>query len=89
MNKKAPVFRLCSVSREKLLKNDMFRITLFNNEVIFDKEQKLGGRGVYIKKDLATIKKAHERHSLSKALKREVKDEIYIELIQELSKEKR
>lgn len=89
MNIRTPVYRICIVSKEKLLKKEMFRIALVNNEVIFDKEQSLGGRGVYIKKDLSTIKLAHERHSLSRGLRKEVKDEIYLELIQELSKEKR
>lgn len=89
MNKKDPVYRICVLSREKLLKKDLFRIALINNEVIFDKKQNLGGRGVYIKKDLSCIIKAQERHSLSRSLKHEVKDDIYIELIQELSKEKR
>ena len=89
MNKKTPVYRICIVSRETLLKEEMFRIALVNGQVIFDKEQNLGGRGVYLKKDLSTILEAQKRHSLSRGLKREVKDEIYIELIQELSKEKR
>ena len=89
MNKKTPVYRICILSREKLLKEEMFRIALVNNQVIIDKKQNLGGRGVYLKKDLSTILKAQERHSLSRGLKREVKDEIYLELIQELSKEKR
>ena len=89
MNKKTPVYRICIVSREKSLKEELYRVALVNNQVIFDKKQNLGGRGVYVKKDLSIIKLAHDRHSLSRGLKREVKDEIYLELIQELSKEKR
>ncbi len=89
MNFKRPVYRMCSVTREKFLKQDLFRLVKTSNGVEFDKEQKLQGRGAYIKKDLKTIELAFKRKSLNKALKAEVSEEIYIALIQELSKERR
>ena len=89
MNKKAPVYRTCIVTREKLLKEDLFRVVKVNNVVYFDKNQNMQGRGTYIKKDLSTILLAQKKHSLSKGLKREVDDSIYLELIQALSKERK
>ena len=89
MNKIAPIYRSCVISREKLLKKDLFRVVKTSSGVYFDETQKLQGRGVYIKKDLKTIELAFKRKSLSKALKTEVKEEIYLELVQALAKEKR
>ena len=89
MNKKAPIYRTCIVTREKLLKEDMFRVVKVDSKVYFDINQNMQGRGAYIKKDLNTILLAQKRHSLSKGLKREVDDYIYIELIQALSKERK
>ncbi|MCQ2802172.1 MAG: YlxR family protein [Bacilli bacterium] len=89
MNKKTPVYRICVVTREKILRENMFRVVKTNNSIYFDYNQNIKGRGVYIKKDLATIKEAFKRHSLSKALRCNVDESIYIELIQALSKEGR
>lgn len=86
MNKKAPIFRTCIVTREKLLKEVLFRVVKTNSGVYFDKNQNMPGRGVYIKKDLNVIILGEKRKLLSKGLKTEVKDEIYIELIQALQK---
>ena len=89
MNKRAPIYRTCIVTREKILKEDLFRVVKNNDKIYFDKNQNMSGRGAYIKKDLNVILLAQKRHSLSKALRREVDDSIYIELIQELSKERK
>ena len=89
MNKKAPIYRTCIVTREKCLKENMFRVVKAYELVYFDKYQNMPGRGAYIKNDLSTILAAQKKHSLSKALKREVDDEIYLELIRELSKERK
>ena len=87
MNQKAPVYRMCIVTREKLLKKDLFRVVRdINNRVCFDYNQNMPGRGVYIKKDLKVILTAQKRNSLSRGLKYKVDDQIYIELIQHLSK---
>ena len=89
MNKRAPIYRTCIVTREKILKEDLFRVVKNNDKIYFDENQNMSGRGAYIKKDLNVILLAQKRHSLSKALRREVDDSIYIELIQELSKERK
>ena len=89
MNKKAPIYRMCVVSHEKLLKSDLFRVVNSNGKIYFDVYQNIKGRGVYLKKDLPTILSAQKKHSLSRGLKCEVSDEIYIELIQALQKERK
>ncbi len=86
MNYRAPIYRICIVTREKLLKEDMFRVVRTGQGVYFDKYQNMPGRGVYIKKDLQVILKAQKSRALSRGLRCEVKDEIYIELIQALNK---
>ena len=89
MNKKAPIYRTCIVTRERYLKEDMFRVVRTKTGIYFDCNQNMEGRGVYIKKDLSTILLAQKRHSLSKGLRREVDDSIYLELIQALSRERK
>lgn len=81
MNYKRPVYRTCLISKEKLLKSELVRLTRINNEVYLDLNQSLGGRGVYIKKDNKVIELAIRKDALSKALKAKVKEEIYQELI--------
>ena len=89
MNLKRPVYRMCVVTREKYLKEDLFRVVKTSQGVILDKEGKIEGRGAYIKKDLKTIELAFKRKSLNKALRCEVKEDVYLSLVQELSKERR
>ena len=87
MNQKAPVYRTCIFTHEKLLKKDLFRVVRdINNRVCFDSNQNMPGRGVYLKKDLKVILEAQKRNSLSRGLKCKVDDQIYLELIQHLSK---
>lgn len=89
MNKTRPVYRTCIATREKLLKHELYRLVLVNQEVIFDAKQDKQGRGVYIKKDLEVIKSAQKKKMLNKAFKKEVSDDVYQTLIQELEKERR
>ena len=90
MNKRAPIYRTCIASRNKYLKKDLFRIVKTKSgNIVFDEKQIKEGRGVYLKKDLKTITLAHDRRLLNKALRAEVSDDIYAELVVALSKEKR
>ena len=89
MNKKAPIYRTCIVTHNKLLKSDLFRVVRNANGIYFDKNQNMPGRGVYITKSIEVIQKAQKKHSLSRGLRCDVKDEIYMELIQELNEERK
>ncbi len=88
MNIKRPVLRICIVTREKLNKKDLFRVAKVDGSIVYDKNQNLGGRGVYIKKDIDVINTARKKNVLSRGLKTKVNDDIYLSLINEL-KEKR
>ena len=89
MNKKAPIYRTCIVTHNKLLKSDLFRVVRNVNGIYFDSNQNMPGRGVYITKSIDIIKQAQKKHSLSRGLRCEVKDDIYMELIQELNEERK
>ena len=89
MNKKAPIYRTCIATRKLFLKSDLYRIVKYNGQVYFDKNQNMPGRGAYISKDLKAITLAHDKHLLAKALRKEVNDDIFAELVAALSKEKR
>lgn len=88
MNKKPPIYRTCILSRKVFLKEEMFRLVKKDGEIYFDKYQNMMGRGYYIFKDINLINKAKDKHSLSRLLKSDVKEELYLELIENL-KERR
>ena len=89
MNKRTPIYRTCIVTHSKLLKSDLFRVVRNVNGIYFDRNQNMPGRGVYITKSLEVIKQAQKKHSLSRGLKYDVKDEVYMELMQELNEERK
>ena len=78
--------RTCVVSGEKCEKRDLLRIVRTNEgEVIVDETGKRNGRGAYIKKDVAILKRAMETKILEKKLECPIKDEVYkqaLEIIQ-------
>ncbi len=82
--KKIPL-RSCVVSREKLPKNDLFRVVKTpEGEVKVDLTGKLNGHGAYIKKDKVVIEKAKKTKVLDRYLETTVKEEVYDELISSL-----
>ena len=89
MNFKRPVYRRCAITHESLLKSDLYKITRVNGIVYFDFNQNMHGRSCYLKKDLKVIELAYKKKILSRLLKTEVSEDIYLSLIQELSKERR
>lgn len=89
MNKKAPIYRTCIATRKLLLKSDLYRVVRYKGKSYLDLNQNMPGRGAYISKDLKAIILTHDKHLLSKALRCEVEDDVFAELIATLSKEKR
>ncbi len=81
MNKRSPVIRQCAITREYLEKSNLFRVAKINEKAYFDKEQNLGGRGVYIKKDIKVIELARKKNTLARSLHINVEDEIYLSMI--------
>lgn len=85
MNPKKPVYRICAVSRETYLVDDLFRIVKTKDgSIYFDKNHSIKGRGAYLSKKLKIILEAQKRKILNKALRCNVDDSIYIELITNL-----
>ena len=89
MNKVNPIYRTCIVTHKKLLKSDLFRVVKNENRIYFDKNQNIPGRGVYISKSLEIILQAQNKHSLSRGLRCDVKDDIYVELIEAMNEERK
>ena len=79
------IYRTSCVSRKLLERNSMFRIVRTpQGLILIDETYKMLGRGAYIEKDKDIILLAKKRKSLSRALKKDVKEEIYDELIEKL-----
>ena len=84
MNKKPPIFRTCILTRKTFLKEEMFRLVKKDGTIYFDKHQNMNGRGYYISKDKEHIKKAQDKHSLSRILKSDVPEKLYLELLEKI-----
>ena len=73
--------RTCVITREKLEKQDLFRIVRTKEgNVIVDKTLKANGRGAYLKKDINVIEQAQKSKALERHLEVTIPDEIYEEL---------
>ena len=80
--------RKCVISKERLLKKDLFRILRTpEGDVVVDSTMKANGRGAYLKKDKDVIMTAKKTKVLDRQLEVEVKNEIYDELLNLLDSE--
>ncbi len=69
------------VSKEMLDKSELIRVVLNkNNEIFIDLTYKADGRGVYVKKDLNSVKIAKQKNLFSRGLKTKIDSSIYDEL---------
>ena len=79
------IYRTSCVSRKLLERNLMFRIVRTpQGLVMIDETYHMLGRGAYLEKDKDLILLAKKQRALSRALKCEVKDEIYDNLLSKL-----
>lgn len=86
-NKKKIPLRRCLATNDQLPKKDMFRIVRTpEGEVKIDQTGKLNGRGAYISKSEKAINLARTKKVLDRHLEIEVKNEIYLELLEMLTK---
>ena len=69
-------------SRQKYPKGLLFRIVNINGTLLLDKDNNLKGRGIYLKKDLASIEIAERKRLLEK--KGNVPSSFYQELKENL-----
>lgn len=86
-NRKLPL-RKCVITREQLPKQELIRVVR-NKElgVLVDTTGKANGRGAYLKRDAAVIKKAQKSKRLDKHLETEVPESIYTELLEIIQNE--
>lgn len=84
VKKKIPM-RMCLGCREMKPKRELVRIVKSaEGEIALDITGKMNGRGAYICKDSACMKKAQKMNALSHAFETAVKPEIYENLLSEL-----
>ena len=73
---------MCIATREIKSVDELFRIVKTpNDNIVIEEHIHVPGRGAYISRNIAAIKTAQKRKLLSRALKCEVKDEIYEQLL--------
>ena len=83
--KKIPM-RMCVACREMKPKRELIRVVRTpDGEIKLDPSGKLGGRGAYLCKDAACMKRAAKSGALGRAFETSVKPEIYESLEKELS----
>lgn len=76
------ISRMCLVAREKKDIKDLFRIVKTPSGIILiQKDKKIEGRGAYISKNKELIEIAKKKHLLNKALRCQVDEAIYDELL--------
>lgn len=84
-NKHIPL-RMCMACNEMKSKKDLIRIVKIKNnninsyDVIIDKTFKAPGRGAYLCKNLACLKKVRKSKRIDKIFSHKVKDEIYAQV---------
>ena len=84
--KKVPL-RKCVVSQDRLPKQELIRVLKTpEGNIIIDETHKANGRGAYLKKDEAVIKKAQKTKILDKVLEVPVPDSVYNDLLNMINK---
>ena len=73
---------MCVVTREIKPVSELFRIVKTpSGIVLIESDKHIPGRGAYISKDIEIIKIAKKRKSLNKALRTNVSEDIYEQLL--------
>ncbi len=74
--------RMCIATRVIKSVDELFRIVKTpNDDIVIEENVHIPGRGAYISRNIDAIKTAQKRKLLSRALKCEVKEEIYEQLL--------
>ena len=84
--KKIPM-RMCTGCHEMKPKKELIRVVKTpEGEIKVDFTGKLNGRGAYICKNAECFDKAQKQKALARAFECQITDEVYAELIKEISK---
>jgi predicted RNA-binding protein YlxR (DUF448 family) len=80
-NKKVPL-RKCVVTNERFPKKELLRVVKNKEGIVsIDETGKMNGRGAYLKKDKAVIKKAIKTKKLDRHLETAIPTELYDTLL--------
>ena len=80
--------RKCVGCGEMKSKKELIRVVRSpEGDISLDLNRKKAGRGVYVCPDKECITKAYKGHRLEKALEKQVNDDVYKKLLEELKHE--
>ena len=79
--------RMCIACREMKQKSELIRIVKSGDTVTLDISQKLGGRGAYICKNAACLKKARKQKALERALQCEIEETVFDLMLKQLEED--
>ncbi len=80
---KKVILRRCVATNKQFEKSEMFRIVRDKDGNVFiDESGKANGRGAYLSKDKSAIELAKKKRILDRVLECEVKEEIYLKLLE-------
>ncbi len=79
--------RMCIVDRKMYKKSELYRLILQDDNIVIDRTQKQGGRGIWIQKNANIITQAQKKRVLNRVLHREVPNEIYEELLSDVGQQ--
>ena len=76
--------RMDIMSRKSYPKKELFRLVFLEHELLLEKDSPLKGRGVYLKKDKASVANARKKKLLERRFRLEDCDAIYLEMEERL-----
>ena len=76
--------RMDIMSRKSYPKKELFRLVFLNHELLLEKDSPLKGRGVYLKKDKASVANARKKKLQERRFRLEDCDAIYLEMEERL-----
>lgn len=83
--KKVPM-RQCIGCQEMKSKKEMIRVIRTpEGEICIDITGRKNGRGAYVCRDLACLKKAAKNHGIERSLKMQIPEDVYLRLEEEMS----
>ncbi len=77
--------RMCIGCRKKAAKKDLIRIIAKDAQIVIDRKGNTLARGTYICRSADCVALAKKKKALSRQLRQNVPDEVYDEIIKELS----
>ncbi len=83
--KKVPM-RQCIGCQEMKSKKEMIRVIRTpEGEICIDATGRRNGRGAYVCRDLACLKKAAKNHGIERSLKMQIPEDVFLRLEEEMS----